>query len=427
MNREKLSKASTWAALFIKLRESLWLTPLIYTLGAGALAAALLCVDQQLAADTSAWYLYAGQADGARSLLSTIASSMLTIAGLVFSITILVLQLASSQFSPRVLRTFLGDRPTQRALGQFLGSFVYAMIILPRVRTETEDLEAFVPALSVYVAFVLSLVSVSFFVVYIHHMAHAVRAVNIIARVKSETRRAIERLYPDPLRTEPAEWREPPARDPDYVIENSAAGGVLISVDEQDLLNIALRRDLVIEAVPRVGDFVPEGAPLFRVWGSPQREGRSCEACVALAEERTLHQDALFGFRQLVDIAARALSPSTNDPTTAAQVLDHVHDLLRVLARRAIPSAARADDRGAVRLILPRPSFGDYVRTSFEEVRSYGASSVQVVRRTRAILVDLIDVAPPERKGPLQLELELLDRAAARNLQHELLASTRAP
>ncbi len=426
MNHEKLKKASTWAVLFGRLRESLWVTPVVYSVGAGALALGLLQVDEHLEGDAAAWYLYAGQAEGARSLLSTIASSTLTIAGLVFSITILVLQLASTQFSPRVLRTFLGDQITQRSLGVFLGSFVYTMVLLPRVRSETDTLDAFVPALAVYVAFLLALVSVSFFVLYIHHMAHSVRAVNIIARVKCETRATIDRVYPDPHRSEPAPPSDAPSRAPDRVIENRDAGGVLVSVDEADLLDIATRDDLVIEVVPRVGDFVPEGAPLFRVWGSSEDEARSCEACVALAEERTMHQDAIFGFQQLTDIAVRALSPGTNDPSTAAQVLDQLHDLLRVLVVRAIPSPTRADDAGVLRLILPRPNFGDYVRVSFEEVRSYGAGSVQVVRRMRAAIRDLIDVAPPDRARDLRRELELLGRAAERGLPPELAASAQA-
>jgi hypothetical protein len=134
----------SWAALRDRLRTSLWLVPVGFSILAAGLALGLVEVDEELAPDTSGWFLYGGQADGARELLSTTASSMLTIAGLVFSITILVLQLASSQFSPRILSTFLQDRVTQSSLGMFLGSFVYAMMLLPRVRSETDSTPAFV-------------------------------------------------------------------------------------------------------------------------------------------------------------------------------------------------------------------------------------------------------------------------------------------
>lgn len=415
----RIRAASRWAALRDGLQTSLWFVPVAYTSTGLGLAVGLLRLDSALAAknglygkNPDAWFLYGGEADGARELLSTIASSLLTIAGLVFSITILVLQLASSQFSPRVLRTFLRDRVTQRAMGMFLGSFVYAMVVLPQVRTGTDHTPQFVPGVSVYAAFALVLVSVAFFVRYIHHMAHSIRAVNIIARVASETREAIDRLYPSPLLEEPERERALPQRPCDHLVTHEGPGGVVISVEEDALLSAALEHDLVIEVVPRVGDFVPCGSPLCRIWGKADDDELKPREWVVLARERTPQQDAIFGFRQLVDIAERALSPGINDPTTATQTLDQLHDLLRILGAREIPSPMRVDSSGAVRLCLPRPDFADYVRLAFEEIRTYGSSSIQVVRRSRAALNDLLSCVEGSRRTALHEELMRLDRAA---------------
>lgn len=417
MGRSGMLLKGRWTALRNRLQTSLWVVPFAYTGGAALLAAALLRFDTVSEFDDKAWFLYGGHADGARELLSTIASSMLTIAGLVFSITILVLQLASSQFSPRVLRTFLQDRVTRRAMGTFLGSFVYAMIVLPRVRSGTDETAEFVPAASVFAAFVLVIVSIGIFVQYIHHMAHSIRAVSIIGRVAREAYQSIERLYPeDILQDEDDEVAGIPTREPDQVVLNKGPGRVVISIDEQAMMRAALELDLVIAAVPRVGDFVPRRAPLFHVWGECDPDKLGASDWTALAEERTPHQDAYFGFRQLVDIAERALSPGINDPTTAVQALDHLHDLLRTLCRRSIPSAARVDEDGALRLHLPRPGWGDYVALAFEEIRIYGAGSVQITRKVRHVIVDLLGQCGPSRAAALQEQLALLDSAAARAL-----------
>jgi uncharacterized membrane protein len=151
-------------------------------------------------------------------------------------------------------------------------------------------------------------------------------------------------------------------------LENSSGAGVVIDVDTDALMAVAVERDLLIALVPKVGDFVPLGAPLARLWGSGDLSDLQAEQWLVLAQERTPQKDAAFGFRQLVDIAARALSPGVNDPTTAVEALDRLHDLLRSLVRRAIPSPARVDKDGRLRLFLPRPDFADYVQLSFEEI-----------------------------------------------------------
>jgi uncharacterized membrane protein len=400
-----------------RLRASLWFVPGLTAAAAFVGAKILVMVDGRIDQSRSAWFLFSGEPESAREILSTAASSTMTFAGLVFSITILVLQLASNQFSPRVLRTFLEDRVTQIAMAAFVGSFVFSMALLPDVRSAHDGADGFVPGLSVFVAFILVLLSVGVFIHYIDHMAHAVRAISIIKRVSGETRRWIGRLYPEEVAPDPADLVRGPTAPPSQVLAHQHAGGVLSAVDERPLLELARREDLVLALVPRPGDYVPRGAPLFRVWGTFRGERGKIEEAVFISAERSPHQDPAFGFRQLVDIAERALSPSLNDPSTAVQALDEIHDLLRMLAPRRFPSSLRLDEAGAVRLIVPRPDWEGYVHLAFDEIRHHGAGSIQIARRMRAAIEDLIQVAPADRRAALEEQRALLEEGAREQMK----------
>jgi uncharacterized membrane protein len=391
------------------LRLSLWFVPAVLAVAAAVLALTLGFVDASLAATGSEpFFTFGGSPEGARSVLSTIAQSMLAFTGLVFTITMLVLQLASTQLSPRVMRTFLRDRGNQVVLGIFVATFVFTLLVLRDVRTPVDGGEPFVPAISVWVAFALLLTSVAAFVWYIDHMAHAIRASTVIENIWKETAEAIDRLYPDAIADRADEPGAGPTRRPDLVLKSPGAG-VVLGVDEGALLDLADSDDRILELLPRVGDFVPEGAPLIRAWGTWTREAADgVRAGIAIGTERTLEQDAAFGIRQLVDIATRALSPGTNDPTTAVLALDRIHDLLRRIANRAIPSPVRGL-HGRVLLVLPRPSWDDFVRLGLEEIRVAGATQVQVVRRLDALLDDLAAATPADRQAALDVQRRALD------------------
>lgn len=408
------------------LRTRLWLAPAVTAVLAFAGEKALVAFDRSIDPQREAWFLFAGAAESARELLSTIASSMMTFIGLVFSITILVLQLASSQFSPRVLRTFLGDRGTQLAMGSFVGTFVFSMALLPDVRSPSELGPAFVPALSIYVAFALVLFSVGVFIHYIDHMAQAIRVTTIIKRVAAETHRVIRRMDPGGALEGSAEPVTPPGGPPSLIVHHEDRGGVLCGVDEDALMKLARETSTVVALVPMPGEFVPNGAPLVRIWGPTSGLDRGAlRAALSLGDERTPYQDPAFGFRQLVDIAERALSPGINDPSTAVQALDEIHDLLRALALRQLPSQQRVDPEGALRLILPQPSWPAFVGLALDEIRHYGAGSIQVARRIRVLIEDCLSVAPPERRPCLEEQRRLLDEATRRELPPADRALTR--
>lgn len=388
-------------------------------MGAFALVSLDHLVDSHVSSDFNG-VLFAGGPESARLVLSTISAAMLSFTGLVFSVTMLVLQLASSQLSPRVMRTFLRDRVNQTILGLFVATFLYSLLVLREVRTPAGG-DAFVPAISVSVAYLLLVASVAAFVLYIHHMAQSIRAVTVLRTVGAETREAIQRLYPEGVATDPEDPAMAlPDRAPDRLVVLSHAPGVVTSIDEEHLLRLATEHGLTVAFLHHVGDFVPEGSPLLAIWSRSAGalddlpEDRLA-GTVEIGPERTMTQDAAFGFRQIVDIAEKALSPGINDPTTALQALDQVHDLLRRLAVQRIPSAFRIDDHGDIVLHLPRPGWADYVALAIDEIRQYGDGSIQIARRLRHLLLDVRSVAPPSRQAPLDRQLRLLDEGIARS------------
>jgi uncharacterized membrane protein len=370
------------------LRSNLWFVPTVGVVVAIVLAVGLVALDRWLAStDGKALFGFTGSAEASRTILS-------------------VLQLTSTQFSPRVLRTFVRDRASQYTLATFVGTFTYTMLVLRSVRAPMGEPE-FVPALAVTGAFGLVLLSLGAFVAYINHIAQSIRVINIITSVGNETRRVMDHLYPasqdEPLAEEPISLPQGP---PTCVVLSSGSG-VVVTYDAERLVEAARHADCLLVLVPAVGDFVPGGAPLLHAYGGGQDLG-DLRHFVDLDRERTMSQDVAFGFRQLVDIAERALSPSINDPTTAVQVLDQLHDFLRRLATRPFPSGAHQDEEGKTRLVVRSMSWEDYVSLTCDEIRHYGEGSVQVARRMRAMLEDLSEIAPPERVAPLERQLKLL-------------------
>lgn len=381
-------------------RSSFWLVPAACVAVAIGLAMLLTTIDQRLGQAGSP-LVFTGGPEAARTLLSTITSSMITFTGLVFSITVVVLQLTSSQFSPRVLRTFLSDRANQLALGVFTATFVYAMMVLRTVRSSFEG-SPFVPQLATTVAVGLVLLSVGIFLYYIHHITNSIRAASIIAGIGRETRAELDRRYPedsgDPGPPRPASTpaRTVPAPRP----------GVVVLVDERSLVRRAAEVGCVLALVPRVGDFVPAGAPLLEVLGRTDgSEDDRLVATIKFGRERTMEQDVAFGFRQLADIADRALSPGVNDPTTALQAIDQLHDLLRRLATRPFPTGRLADDDGRLRLLLPVIGWEELLAVAVDEVVQYAEGSGQVLARLRSMLADLREVARPEHRAAVDRRL----------------------
>jgi uncharacterized membrane protein len=275
--------------------------------------------------------------------------------------------------------------------------------------------EGFVPSLSIWVAFALLFGSIGAFIWYIDHMAHAIRAGTVIAQIWAETAAAIDRLFPGagpvPDHGVPAAHPGPP----DQVLK-ATGPGVVIAIDEDRLRSVVDADGRSVVVLPAVGEFVPEGGPLAHLYGSWDRQAAGeVRRSIGFGDERTMQQDVGFGFRQLVDIAARALSPGTNDPTTAVHALDRIHDLLRRLARRPFPPHTLVN--GGHAIVLARSTFEAFVSLGLDEIRLAGAGQLQIVRRLREVLDDLETVVPDDRATILHRQRAALDALADARLR----------
>ncbi len=391
--RDRRAPVRRVSVLWSRLRDRFWALPLLCALLALGLGLGLTRLDDALDTSLELPFLFGGGPEGARALLGAIITSMISFTGLVFSITIVVLSLTSSQFSPRVLRTFLRDRFNQLALGVFVATFVYALAVLRSVRG-TAQVDPFVPQLAVTVAFAFVLASIALFLGYIHHIAQSIRAATIITTIGDDTRRLLERRH---LPDAGPSLRLP---HPDSPAHRVAAHrpGVVLQVDDEQLASLAERHRVTVCVKRAVGEFVPAGAPLLEVYGEdvPGHE-RLCDA-IELGSERSMDEDVGFGLRQLVDIAERALSPGVNDPSTAVQVIDQLHDILRRLATRRLSPRQRVADDGRLAVDVPEPAFADYLDLAVDEIAHWGADADRVQRRLGVMLVDLEGVARPEHR-----------------------------
>lgn len=399
------------SALAGSVRSGFWAVPGAFVLLAVAASFGAVAVDRHLD-DRLADYTFGAGPDGAREVLSAITSSMITFTGLVFSITIVVLSLTSSQFSPRVLRTFLRDRVTQYCLGVYVATFTYSVLVLRTVRAGEDD--EFVPALSTSLALLLLLLSIAMFLVYIHHISTAIQVSSIIHTIGAETRQCLDRCLPPGAAPGPGPAPAAPAARVTAVLP-SLRSGVLTAVDVPALVGLARDADVVLCTRVQIGDYVPEGAPLMTVTGDPERlDQRAVHRALTLGKDRTMDQDVAFGIRQLVDIGEKALSPGINDPTTAVQALDQLHDLLRRLATRELPSGEHRDDSGRLRVSGPARDLGEYLDLALQELQQYGADSLQVRRRLRALLTDLEAAAQPQHRPAVTAWLTRLTEPATR-------------
>jgi uncharacterized membrane protein len=391
--------------LLIHLRASLWFVPVLCVLAGAGISFGTIALDRLFGYDAIPASLVGGP-DAATAILSTVAASMVSLTTLVLTITMVVVQLAMGQFSPRIVQRILRDKPSQLAIGLFVATFVHAILALREV-TNKGDGTGQVPGIAVLAAFLLVLASIAVLVMYVQHIGQALRVSALIELVGKDTRALLDRIYPDQgedLADELGGSRVVRARK----------SGVVTGIGTEQLVEEARRAGCALELVPALGEFVPADAPLFRVHGEPVGldEDRLHDALV-LKLEPTLDQDVAYGIRLLVDIAQRSMADSPlQDPTTAVQAIDRLHDILRQLVRRPFPDGRHRDEAGEVRLTVHSLSWDAYVLLAFEEIRLAGAGSPQVTRRLKAALTDLRSIAPPGRVDVIDGQIELLTASA---------------
>ena len=374
---------------------ALWVLPTVSVL-AFLVAGALL---SRVSVDPGSplWPLaFQGTAEDARGILVVVSATMITVTGLVFALTIVALQIASGQYSPRLLRNFMRDRGTQVVLSVFVGAFAYSTAGLHTVGIQRAGGEAFVPRLAVSGSLLLGLASVGVLIYFIHHLARSIQIDAIMSTVERETRWVIEDIYPDqPGYLEPEErCLDPPAS---AVVLLAGRSGYLQAVQPEFLIGAATDQDLVVRLARQVGDHVVEGTPLAWAWRrvpdqtppDPRLLQAALEDAVAIGFERTMVQDVPFGLRRLVDIGNKALSPAINDPYTGIQALHHLSVLLCMLARRRLGDRLYHDEQGTLRVAVPLPQFGDYLRLGTAQIRRSGAKEPAVTRSLIQLFKDV--------------------------------------
>ena len=374
------------AALWDHLSASFWFIPGLMMIGAVALSIVMVELDTVVharALEKIEW-LWDGGPEAARVLLGTIASSMITIAGVVFSITMVVLALVSSQFGPRLMRNFREDKGNQLVLGTFIATFVYCLLVLRKV-TNGPGAD-FVPYLSIALSVILALVNIVVIIYFIHHIAVMTQAPYVIRLVSDDLRRSIDRMFPENLGEDiPADEAQPDLDLEDFdrrafAIE-ADQNGYLQAIDSETLMDLATDHDLVIHTHYRPGDFIVEKTPLVHVQAKNAIEDRlshQIRNIFLLGRERTPRQDVEFGIHQLVEIAVRALSPGINDPFTAMTCVDYLGAALCRAAQRRIPSHYRYDKENKLRMIADAVTFEGMIEAAFNQIRQYGRSSVAV-------------------------------------------------
>jgi uncharacterized membrane protein len=381
------------------LNTSFWFVPTLMALAAVGLAFVTIEID---ARTDERWrgalsWVWGGGPEGARELMSTIASSMITVAGVVFSITIVSLQLASSQYGPRLLGNFMRDTGNQLVLGTFVATFIYCLLVLRTVRSA--EGEVFVPHLSVTVGALLALASLAVLIYFIHHVADAIQAENLTAATARDLRGVIDYLFPEMLGKGATEPDGEPADLPTDSDQNStvvlaAGSGYVQAIESETLMKAAGSNDLLLRLLHRPGDFIVEGEALARVWPADRCTDETKELIAdafIVGRHQTLTQDAKYSAHQLVEIAVRALSPGINDPFTAIACMDWLGASLRQLAQRRIPSIYRYDSDRRLRIIAPTTTFADLADIAFNQIRQYGHRSVPVMLRALETIARLAD------------------------------------
>jgi uncharacterized membrane protein len=373
-------------ALWEYIRGALWVLPTI----AVVMALGIGLVLSQIEVSSTRWFVFQGTPDDARTLLIAISSTLATVIALVLGLTVVALQLASTQFSPRLLRNFLRDRTNQVVLSVFVATFTYSTAGLFTVGVSAGQRVEVYPRLAVSFALGLLFVSLLMLVFFVHHLAHSIQIDEVMRGVERSTLRVIEHDLPTQ-----GVSAEPVPSPPAWAVAVPAYQSGWVQTMRPDvLLPLAREHDLVAVVSTMVGEFVVEGAPLLWVWSpspnasapDPASFREALRVAVRLGYERTAEQDVAFGVRQLADIAVKALSPAINDPYTAIQALEHLGVLLARLVRRPLGSQRLHDDASTMRVVVPGRDLSYYLDLATGQIRRYGCAEPRVDRALLRVL-----------------------------------------
>jgi uncharacterized membrane protein len=394
----------TWARRFRlreSLRESLWLIPVVGAVLGGILGVVVSVADEDIQNPT----LWQYSPSTASAVLTAIIGATAALTGFVVTVTVLVVQMATGSFSARVMRLWFRDRILKVTLAVLVGTLTFSFAVLQRI---DEDV---VPDIGVTLSGCLISLSVLVFIVFFDRFIRRLRPVAVAADVASVARSTFAQTLRFADRPD-IRWEYATTRADPTLVVRASSGGAIQAVDPDGLVEWARAHRAELVLPQRVGNFVQTGGELMRVYGGEfgDRAAEELEEMIALGEERSFDQDPAFALRMMVDIANRALSPAVNDPTTAVQVLDHIGEVLAVIGRTDLEKRtkpASADTPAAVVMVTPR--WEDFVTLGLTEIREYGATSVQITRRLRALLEELLETVRPEHRAAVEEEIRRLD------------------
>jgi uncharacterized membrane protein len=387
---------------------SLWLVPLFALL--------LYMVFHRVTYAMGAWMLESGYINaetsffglsmaGARSMLETVVTLNLSFLVFTFGSLLVAIQVAGGQYTPRIIATtLLRDNVIRFTIGCFVFTLVFALRVLTKM---DETVHQF----NTWIAVMFGVFSIMVFLYLIDYAARLLRPIAIVQRVGNSGVEVIQSIYPEPTKR-PRPIQSPTGLgSPDRTVVNVGAPGVVLAVDLAGLVSQARQASGIIEFVPQVGDFLGVDEPLYRLYGGASTiDDRRLREAVVLGIERTMEQDPTFALRILVDIAIKALSAAINDPTTAVMAIDQLHRLLRLVGLRDLRGEELRDEAGELRLVFRTPNWEDYVHLACTEIRHCGAGAIQIMRRMRSMLENLMQTLPAHRHAELRQQLELLDR-----------------
>jgi uncharacterized membrane protein len=398
------------AAAAYRFRESLFLLPALIVLGGISLAEAAGAADRAVGGDAGLPLTLTMSSSTATWLLSTVAGAMITTAGVVFSLTVVSLQLASSQFSPRVMRSFIRDRLSQVVIGLLIATFVYCVLILRRVDGDAAEPA---PPLSLTLAVLLTVVTVLLIVAHLDHLAHGLQVGEVVRRISQEGEEVVQATLRSTRDERPAATRARGTDGPTLTVPAPRDGWVTQAPSDRMLA--ALPPGTTVRLETRTGAYIHAGEPLVILWpvpAHPQPVLRRLTTTVLIADSRTMQQDVDFALRQLVDIGLRALSAAINDPTTAVEVTLRVGSLLRRVLVTELPAEAVAGDAGRVLLRPWALSPEEYIGHGLDQLRHAAPSqplvAATLLRVLRMLVAHVEQAGRPEHVPALRRQVTLL-------------------
>jgi uncharacterized membrane protein len=339
---------------------------------------------------------------------------MISLTGIVFSLTFVMVQFSATAYSPRLVLWIAREPVLWHSVGVFCATFLYALGAIGWVH-HSQTQGGGTPFFSAWLVIGMLVVSVAMFIALIEKIS-LLQIYRMLAFTADHGRRVIEETYPlidtPPSSPDPAAYGDRPVTQ---TLRHDDRPCSLQALDIPALLELASAAGALIEVRATVGDTLVEGTPILLMRGGRAIDAAKLRAAILLGSERTFEQDPKYAIRLIVDIAIKALSPAVNDPTTAVQALDQLEDVLLRLGRRRLEIGALRDASGALRLVVPFPAWEDFLTLAFDEIRGYGADSVQVMRRMKALAADLISALPAERHGPLRRQQQRLDASIAKS------------